>query len=578
MNKNIYDIPNLPVADLEYTRDLFLKWVEPLISKEDYEIAKLEWGKFISSDLSDKLQNVIIEKSKDKDNSWLYDWWLNYAYLASRGPVTTECNAPIKVEFDNMENYSQAERIALLFHATAKVYIQTKKHGVPNFEVKGTKLSLDQLETAFASIRTPGKDFDNFELFEGTSRHSIFMFKNRIYKVEVIDQEDNLINPSKIANALNEIINSNPEQLEVGLGHLSTFTNRNDLKDFYDTIEKEGNNKEVLKEINESIILVSYDDIDYEGDVVAELKGSVHTEHNNRFHGKTITYQVSRNGISMIADHTPIDGGTELAIAIAINDVFAKGLTIEGEEISKIQELKQEITTEHSKVLEEEFNKFKEYVSNITVNIKPLNVKRSELTELGIVGVDSFIHLAFQLAQLDAWGKIRNTYIAVDVRNFYKGRTECIRPVSHETMNVINSIKEGNTSKEELKDMMKAVMDEHYARLKATKSGMGINRHMLGLQLALAENPELGEAPELFKTNAWTTISGNPISTSSLGHPIVKSGFFEPVDPNGIGILYVVDNINSYISVSAYQKDAKERDIFVERVEYWINELTKIYK
>ncbi len=578
MNKNIYDIPNLPVADLEYTRDLFLKWVEPLISKEDYEIAKLEWEKFISSDLSDKLQNVIIEKSKDKDNSWLYDWWLNYAYLASRGPVTTECNAPIKVEFDNMENYSQAERIALLFHATAKVYIQTKKHGVPNFEVKGTKLSLDQLETAFASIRTPGKDFDNFELFEGTSRHSIFMFKNRIYKVEVIDQEDNLINPSKIANALNEIINSNPEQLEVGLGHLSTFTNRNDLKDFYDTIEKEGNNKEVLKEINESIILVSYDDIDYEGDVVAELKGSVHTEHNNRFHGKTITYQVSRNGVSMIADHTPIDGGTELAIAIAINDVFAKGLTIEGEEISKIEELKQEITTEHSKVLEEEFNKFKEYVSNITVNIKPLNVKRSELTELGIVGVDSFIHLAFQLAQLDAWGKIRNTYIAVDVRNFYKGRTECIRPVSHETMNVINSIKEGNTSKEELKDMMKAVMDEHYARLKATKSGMGINRHMLGLQLALAENPELGEAPELFKTNAWTTISGNPISTSSLGHPIVKSGFFEPVDPNGIGILYVVDNINSYISVSAYQKDAKERDIFVERVEYWINELTKIYK
>ncbi len=578
MNKNIYDIPNLPVADLEYTRDLFLKWVEPLISKEDYEIAKLEWEKFISSDLSDKLQNVIIEKSKDKDNSWLYDWWLNYAYLASRGPVTTECNAPIKVEFDNMENYSQAERIALLFHATAKVCIQTKKHGVPNFEVKGTKLSLDQLETAFASIRTPGKDFDNFELFEGTSRHSIFMFKNRIYKVEVIDQEDNLINPSKIANALNEIINSNPEQLEVGLGHLSTFTNRNDLKDFYDTIEKEGNNKEVLKEINESIILVSYDDIDYEGDVVAELKGSVHTEHNNRFHGKTITYQVSRNGVSMIADHTPIDGGTELAIAIAINDVFAKGLTIEGEEISKIEELKQEITTEHSKVLEEEFNKFKEYVSNITVNIKPLNVKRSELTELGIVGVDSFIHLAFQLAQLDAWGKIRNTYIAVDVRNFYKGRTECIRPVSHETMNVINSIKEGNTSKEELKDMMKAVMDEHYARLKATKSGMGINRHMLGLQLALAENPELGEAPKLFKTNAWTTISGNPISTSSLGHPIVKSGFFEPVDPNGIGILYVVDNINSYISVSAYQKDAKERDIFVERVEYWINELTKIYK
>ncbi len=578
MNKNIYDIPNLPVADLEYTRDLFLKWVEPLISKEDYEIAKLEWEKFISSDLSDKLQNVIIEKSKDKDNSWLYDWWLKYAYLASRGPVTTECNAPIKVDFDNMENYSQIERMALIFHATAKVYIQTKKHGVPNFEIKGTKLSLDQFETAFASIRTPGKGFDNFELFEGTSRHSIFMFKNRIYKVEVIDQDDNLIHPSKITNALNEIINSNPEQLEVGLGHLSTFTNRDDLKDFYDTIENEGNNKEVLKEIKESIILISYDDIDYEGDIVAELKGSVHTEYNNRFHGKTITYQVTRSGISMIADHTPIDGGTELAIAIAINDVFAEGLTIEGEGSSEIQELKQEITEEHSKVLEKEFNKFKEYVSNITVNIKPLNIKRSELTELGIVGVDSFIHLAFQLAQLDAWSKIRNTYIAVDVRNFYKGRTECIRPVSHETMNIINSIKEGNTSKEELKDMMQAVMDEHYARLKATKSGMGINRHMLGLQLALAENPELGEAPELFKTNAWTTISGNPISTSSLGHPVIKNGFFEPVDPNGIGILYVVDNVNSYISVSAYQKDAKERDVFVERVEYWINELIKIYK
>ncbi len=579
--KNVHNIPTLPVPDLQETYGTFLEWVKPLVSNEEFEEAKVAFEELISSNTGQKLQDFLIEKAKDNDDSWLADWWMKYAYLMSRGPVTTECNAPISLKYANEDKYNQIQKMAVMFHSTAKTYLDVQKNGTPEMEVKGKPFSLDQLHLAYCSIRNPKQDCDEFYLAETLQRHSVLQFKNRFFKIPVIDENDELIEVGKIYKLLNDIANSNVEELEVGIGHITGSTDRNEMAVNLEKILSNGNNKESYQVIADSIILISYDPESDPKDQEELTREFVHGKTFNRFHGKTITYMILKEKIGMIADHTPIDGGTELVSALGPEYMFKA--EVEVNEVDGglgVEEVQFEFTEEDKKTLKDIEIKFREYVANIKTHFQYLKgVTRPSLKEAGILSADGFSHLAFQLAQLDAWGKIRNTYIAVDVRNFYKGRTECIRPVSTQSIEAIEAIKAGNKTKAELKELIQAVFDEHYKRLKLCQAGKGINRHMLGLQLASAENPSLGERPRVFDTAAWQVISGNPISTSSIFAPITDVAFFEPVMAEGIGVVYVIDNVDkSYISVSAYEHDAGNAKVFCESVEKWMGVIIDIFK
>ena len=105
-----------------------------------------------------------------------------------------------------------------------------------------------------------------------------------------------------------------------------------------------------------------------------------------------------------------------------------------------------------------------------------------------------------QYAQLTTYGSVRNTYEAVDVSHFKNGLTECVRPVSNESLAFVSTLLQEKPSREALE----AALAEHKARIKASKLGQGANRHLLGLQLMAAKANS--QIPEFIKDEGWLQV------------------------------------------------------------------------
>ncbi len=579
--KNIFEIPNLPVPNLEETLSKFLEWVEPIISDKDFAIAKNEVKEFINDPNSKKIQDILLKRSEDKNNSWLSDWWMKYIYLSSRGPVTPECNAPMEFYHPNITKYNVIENMAIIAYKLSEVYLNYKINGIPDYPFGKVKMSMDQIKGFFTSIREPNILFDDYYIEENIVEHIILLKNNVHYKIPVIKNKK-MISISDIKKSIETIINEEKDSIEYNANLISADTSRDHSKKIFDDLLKNNKNKEAYKTIREAIMMFSYDDEEIE-DSILIMKNVLSAKNFNRWHGKSTSLVFNKNNkIGFISDHSFVDGGTEITIFNELYKFYNEDIEFANSESSNNYE---KINFEISADIESELKTIKEnfikYLAN--VNIKKIwmdNIKTNEMRELGILSPDAFFQLGYQIAQYRTNKTLRNTYIAVDLRNFFRGRTECVRPISLESKQFVIDLCEGKvTDKAKAKEQLKAIYDVHYQRTKDCKMGHGINRHMLGLTLAYEENKEsLGEKPKLFDTVAWKDISANPISTSSIAHPGIKLAYFDPVHADGIGIFYAGSNDGFIATISAWDKDKDYQEKFVNNCKQALNDLIEIYK
>ena len=84
-------LPNLPVPSLKETTDLYLKTLEPLTSKSEFEASVRNVEDFCKPDgMGPILQKRLLDRAAEmnlKGRSWLIDWWNDYAYMGYRDPL-----------------------------------------------------------------------------------------------------------------------------------------------------------------------------------------------------------------------------------------------------------------------------------------------------------------------------------------------------------------------------------------------------------------------------------------------------------------------------------------------------------
>lgn len=304
-----------------------------------------------------------------------------------------------------------------------------------------------------------------------------------------------------------------------------------------------------------------------------------HKDDMNRWHGKSVSLMFTKDGnIGIVADHTYVDGGTEAYFLQEVDQII--GMMEPTFEETSPTNAPQEIEFELSTEVIQKLDKYKEdyigYMNNIKFElILPENLNRKILKDNGVVSGDGFIHIAFQMAQKKTFGKYYNTYIAVDNRTFFKGRTECVRPVSQQSVAFIEAFMNKDKSWQEQFDLMQESLNEHYRRTKECQAGYGVNRHLFGLSVAYKEKGKeyMDNNPVgIFDTTIWETISSNRLSTSSVPSPYIKKLCFQPVEDKGFGIGYVVGD-QSYIFISSYEEDIQTRDQFINYLQESIDEL-----
>ncbi|KZP25211.1 acyltransferase ChoActase/COT/CPT [Athelia psychrophila] len=150
---------------------------------------------------------------------------------------------------------------------------------------------------------------------------------------------------------------------------------------------------------------------------------------------------------------------------------------------------------------------------------------------------DAYIQMALQLAWYKTRGAFTATYETALTRMFARGRTETIRTYTTDSRAWVLSMVQGRASLTERKMLLHRAITTHAALTREAATGRGIDRHLLGLRLMLAQQPG-GAAPvpllsdELFqRSQAWK------LSTSGLsaGHQFRGTGFGSAY-PDGYGI------------------------------------------
>ncbi|WBW96461.1 choline/carnitine O-acyltransferase [Oceanirhabdus sp. W0125-5] len=578
--KNVDNLPQYPIPALKDTLERFLEWVETLVSSEELEEAKKAVDRFLSTEHSKKLEEKIKELGNREEDSWIFDYWVK-SHLLVRAPLTPHTNVPIIYENKKLLQFEVLERIAILMNATASVYKDFKENGTGEYWIKNKNYSSDEFHGLLASINHIKAEMDEYYINDECSQFIVFTYKNHLYNVQVIRDGD-VVSVGEILNTLKNIVSSTLEPLVPNANYVTIGVDRDAAGKVLEKILENNSNNTAYEQVKDAIMVMNYDDIEVNG-VYEELdNASCNREYVNRWHGKGMQFSCTKNGIfSFIADHSFVDGGTEIYFINKLKSYIEEN-TFSFEELTTrtiAEEIIFDLSDDIKKVLldlKEEFDQCMDSFQTRYVNFDGLT--RERLKEKGILSGDGFIHLAFQAAQYMTYNRINNTYISVDARRYFRGRTEVNRPVSKESVHFVKEFLKKEKSSEELCELMKAALDEHHRRVKLCQSGNGVNRYLYVLESVFNDyGKEMGihEKPELFNTKAFKAIASNHLSTTSFGHPDMKYLYFPPVQEHGFGIYYFV-GVESFMIITAFEEDVEALENFIDNLQECIKGMLEL--
>lgn len=577
LNKS--NLPTYPILDMKETLERFLEWVKPLVTVVEYNQARLIVKDFIDSDDSRKLDKKIQELGSRENDNWIFDYWIKF-HLQVRDPLVPFTNVPIIYENSNIKDFTPTEKAAALIYGVAKTYCDFKENDKGDYYIGKKRYSTDQFHGALGSINHIQRDMDTYYINSGFSSNVAILYKNHIYSLEVINKENKVHNINEIYSSLEEIYSQNISPVFPNINFVTAQPDRDLAGDYLEEILKDSANNGNYQKLKDSIFVISLDEDKPETSVDELYCACMDTENFNRWHGKGLGFAISSNGvISFAVDHSFCDGGTEVYLINKINE-FIKDISVtKGSKKLVYQELLFELQDQISLKLIKSFEDYKVKMNSFTArHIDLEGLTRETLKNKGILSGDGFIHIALQAAQMMTYDKIYNTYISVDARKFFRGRTESNRPVTAESVEFVEELlnPKGPTNKQ--KEKLLKALDAHYKRTTLCQAGKGVNRYLHVLEqvyLDYKDELEIKDRPLLFDNSAFKTIGHNKLSTTSFGHEDIKYLYFPPVTQGGFGIYYMVGD-KSFIIITAFNEDVEVMDKFNKNLKKCIEKMLQV--
>lgn len=577
--ENNSNLPKYPIPDMVETFERFLEWVEPLISEKEFIEAGKLTKEFLESDDSRKFEEKIKDLANRPNNSWIFDYWVKF-HLKVRDPLVPYTNVPIVYENSKIKDLNLVEKAAALVYGVAKTYCDFKKNGSGEYFIGKKRYSSDQFHGVLASINHIQRDVNKFFINDDLSRNVVVLYKNHIYSLDVVKDIDKVYDFGHIYNSINEIYSQDIEAILPNINFVTAEPDRNLAGDYLVEILKDSRNKDQYEKIKDAIFVINLDGNNPTNSIDELYTACMDIENFNRWHGKGLEFSISENGvISFAVDHSFADGGTEVYLINQISK-FMDNLDFEKtNESLEYEELKFHLKDEMNLKLIQSFKDYKKSMDCFTARYVELeSLTRDKLRENGVLSGDGFIHIAMQAAQMMTNNKIENTYIPVDVRSYFKGRTEVNRPVTMESVEFVRELLNPTRDLKGQKEMMLEALNTHYKRTMLCREGKGVNRYLYVFEQIYNDYKyELGlkEMPAILESPAYKAISLNKISTTSFGHEDIKYVYFPPVTEGGLGIYYMVGD-KSFIFITSFNEDVEMMDNFNKNLKYCVDKMMEI--
>lgn len=567
--------------DLHETAERYLAWVRPLLDDAAYANSEAVVRAFVDGDgkqLQADLQ-AFAEQQAAQGKSWLIDDWLD-AYLSVRDPLPLSTSAGFRLNMDLPD--SGLRRLAYFIVGMAMQSADYLNDNLaPNVSPRGEALDMQQWLSLRGIGRVPQAGCDTYTLapLSPQPRCVVVFWQNTAYALSVLDAEHRPYAVADIFAGLQHITTASPtDKPDATAADVTALScaPAESAAELLAELSQSPQNRESFEQLQHSLFHIHLSPEAF-SDAADVLRRVTFLADDSIWAYKPMTFfaNLQDDDAYVHLEHSSLDGGTLQAI-ITRAEANAGKLTDEAtnDTTSDNAPTPSALHWQLEPALQEKLTALREHHRTKAVHY------RVKMTEVGIdrdaipprTSVDCLMQLPLQYGQLTAFGRIRNTYEAVDVSHFQAGRTECVRPVSSESLTFTQAL---HTNTATLDDFNTA-HQEHKNRIKACKRGHGVNRHLLGLQL-MAE--KRGINPELFDDSAYTALTQDFLSSTSLGDRKHVGEFaFTPTLSGGLGVSYFInDDGNGFLYCLSYHDDqAAEAEQFIDGLQTGTQRLMQV--
>ncbi len=590
--------PRLPVPPLDDTCERYLRQLHPLLSPEAFARTERLTRRFqhgSGRELQAVLQAFDAEAA-ERGNSWLAEAWLD-AYLDTRDPLPLASNIGLRIP---MHGHDLAQWLSALAAVHAD-YL----HGRFAFPRgrDGSLTSTRQWKILQGAMREPRPHRDGYHLAApGTTRHIGILYRGFYHRVEALDEKAEAHHPAHFRAAIERIFScgeDNPWPIAV-----PCYLGSDDGARTLAALASHPDNARLLDEIRNDLFHLCLRNQPMTAD--AELAASTFVPTQDIWCLKALSYVYNRatDSFFLHAEHSWEDGGTlkgileralrrlqtpdagaderparrgaESPAAVASgslegHDEGAESLSTSGDAAAPSQsalaaqapapEARAWTLTEAQKRRWSQcFEAYAARARSMGLQSRLLPVATETLP--GTISQDALMQFLLQYAQLAVYGSVRNTYEAVDVSHFQAGRTECVRPVSDESVAFVRGLQQGKPDRA----CFEAALAEHKARIKDCKQGLGPNRHLLGLLLMSKRLQQ--PTPAFFRDEGYRCFCTDFLSTSTIGDDSITGNIgFAPTSADGLGVYYAPTRQGWWFTISHRASQQAEVDAFLDALQ-----------
>ncbi|KAF0697627.1 Aste57867_11717 [Aphanomyces stellatus] len=564
VNNNDYNVPRLPVPQLNDTLEKYLKSVQPLVTPDEFkEHRKLveDFGLGANRSVGRQLQDDLIKQEfidamgRAYPFSYIEKWW-DAMYLGGRYPNPINVNPGYGL-IDEAKGSVLAD--PLVRTSTFVVSLLKWFH-----KVKSDKLEQDpkQCMAAYAkqlgTAKIPQQDMDTLQ-FNPRSEHIVVLHRNAFYKVNVLDGK-------KIVSQAS---------LQATLAHISTHgatdapnvaVLTSEDRDVWAAARasiraSDAVNAASIDAIDSALFVVVLDDASFKTD--SELSAlTLHGANGaNRWFDKLQVIAYNNGHLATNFEHTFSDGTNwnrwlhEVWHDIHQTDSGFAPLvhadTFDAKATTTPLAFKLD-TAAHHAIDAAERRAAADIANNQTHLLRYAGFGKNHIKTWG-VSPDGIVQMALQLAFFRENQRLPPTYESCSTRGFFHGRTETIRSATSEALRFVTAVTGDAPLTSQREFLIKAV-DRHVANAKEAQKGLGCDRHLTMLNhVAKAK----GVSHDFLTSPIRLNSTNFQLSTSNVTMPFLDYFCFGAVVPTGYGIGYLIQNdkipvnITSFVNASA---------------------------
>uniref|UniRef100_A0A671X9G1 carnitine O-palmitoyltransferase n=1 Tax=Sparus aurata TaxID=8175 RepID=A0A671X9G1_SPAAU len=566
-------LPHLPVPPIKDTVSRYLQSVRPLLTDPEYK-RMTELANHFELNLGNRLQRYLKLKALWATN-YVSDWWEEYIYLRSRGPIMVNSNY---YGMDFLYVTPTPVQAARAGNTITALLLYRRKTRVPGTVIP---LCAAQCERMFNTTRTPGdqtargiilsSSTDVLQHWQDSEFVAVY-HKGRYFRLWVY-RAGRLLSPREIEYQIQRILDdlSPPQPGEDKLGAL-TAGDRMPWSRMRKQYFSSGINKRSLDAIERAAFFITLDDEeqgmrgeDPAGNLDRYAKSLLHGKCYDRWFDKSFSIVIYKNGKSGLnAEHSWADAPTvahlwEYTLA---TDAFQLGYTEDGHckgdvdrTLPMPQRLVWDIPSEAQVCIS--LAVAQALADDVDCHVFPFREFGKGRIKKLRVSPDAFIQIGLQLAYYRDRGGFCLTYEASMTRLFREGRTETVRSCSNESSAFVKALENGE-AEEQCRPLFRLASERHQNLYRLAMTGAGIDRHLFCLYVVSkylgVESPFLKEV----LSEPWRlSTSQTPVQQMELfdlkNNPefISLGGGFGPVADDGYGVSYIIvgeDMINFHVS------------------------------